>query len=160
MLAPRWAHDPLSGAGAARFGGRWNRPGRAALYLSLELATAFAEYHQEIGERPGTACAYAVDVAGIVDLRDPASLSACGVSRADLLCPWKEIAFVEGGVPPGWALSDRLAGGGAAGLLVPSVRAPEGSNLVLWLWNDAPERRVAVLDPQGDLPRDQRSWPP
>ncbi|WP_276840666.1 RES domain-containing protein [Herbaspirillum huttiense] len=31
---PRWSFDPVSGAGAARFGGRLNRPGVPALYLS------------------------------------------------------------------------------------------------------------------------------
>jgi hypothetical protein len=36
---PRWSFDPVSGAGAARFGGRLNRPGVPALYLSLETAT-------------------------------------------------------------------------------------------------------------------------
>jgi RES domain-containing protein len=39
---PRWAHAPLSGAGTASHGGRANRPGVPALYLSLELETALA----------------------------------------------------------------------------------------------------------------------
>ena len=43
---PKWSLAPVSGAGAARFGGRANRPGINALYLSLELETALAEYRQ------------------------------------------------------------------------------------------------------------------
>ena len=45
-LTPKWAADPLSGAGAAIGGGRFNRPGVAALYLSVEPATALDEYAQ------------------------------------------------------------------------------------------------------------------
>jgi RES domain-containing protein len=35
-LTPRWASRPASGAGAAAKGGRFNREGVEALYLSLE----------------------------------------------------------------------------------------------------------------------------
>src|SRR5690606_36596376 len=41
------AGTPLSGAGAARQGGRFNRPGQVALYLSTDEATALAEYKQD-----------------------------------------------------------------------------------------------------------------
>jgi len=58
---------------------------------------------------------------------------------------------------PTWDIARRLHDSGAAGVLVPSVQAA-GSNLVLWRWNDAPGRRVAALDPIGDLPKDQSSW--
>ena len=71
MLAPRWAFDPLSGAGAARAGGRWNAPGQAALYFSDSHATAIAEYQQNL-PRPGTLTAYDVDARDILDLCDPA----------------------------------------------------------------------------------------
>ena len=37
---PKWAMAPASGAGAAKHGGRVNRPGVAALYLSLDTETA------------------------------------------------------------------------------------------------------------------------
>jgi len=33
---PRWAYRPTSGAGAAKVGGRFNRPGVDALYLSRD----------------------------------------------------------------------------------------------------------------------------
>jgi RES domain-containing protein len=41
---PRWASEPLSGAGAARQGGRPNRAGVHALYLATSQETAIAEY--------------------------------------------------------------------------------------------------------------------
>jgi len=157
MLAPKWAHRPLSGAGAAIRGARHNEPGMPALYMSAEFATAVAEYEQDLGIRPGTLCAYDVDVAGVVDLSDDAACAAAGVDPGHLRCPWRRIAFVDKARPPTWDIARRLHDSGAAGVLVPSVQAA-GSNLVLWRWNDAPGRRVAALDPIGDLPKDQSSW--
>jgi RES domain-containing protein len=46
MHAPRWAVAPTSGAGAAKHGGRVNRPGVAALYLALDIDTAVKEFQQ------------------------------------------------------------------------------------------------------------------
>nr|WP_268238075.1 RES domain-containing protein [Caballeronia grimmiae] len=40
---PRWAARPMSGAGAALKGGRFNREGVEALYLSLEVLTALRD---------------------------------------------------------------------------------------------------------------------
>jgi RES domain-containing protein len=48
---------------------------------------------------------------------------------------------------------------GVAGVLVPSACLAGGVNLVLWRWNDSPDRTVIPLDPQRDLPRDQSSRP-
>ncbi|WP_429008470.1 RES domain-containing protein [Roseixanthobacter psychrophilus] len=39
-LTPKWAFVPTSGAGAAIDGGRFNRPGVEALYLSRAPQTA------------------------------------------------------------------------------------------------------------------------
>jgi hypothetical protein len=47
VIAPAYAGTPLSGKGAARRGGRFNRPGQEALYLSLHKVTALAEYKQD-----------------------------------------------------------------------------------------------------------------
>lgn len=44
---PRWAYRPTSGAGAAKLGGRFNRPGVDALYLSRSVETATAAYQQD-----------------------------------------------------------------------------------------------------------------
>ena len=102
MLAPKWAHAPLSGEGAAKRGGRFNPPGIAALYMSGDFVTAIAEYEQDLGIRPGTLCAYQVDLAGIVDLCDPATRLAARVETTDLACAWKHIALVLRQRPPTW----------------------------------------------------------
>jgi RES domain-containing protein len=158
MLAPKWASQPLSGAGAARLGGRFNEPGIAALYLSEDYITAISEYEQDLGIRPGTLCAYDVDLQGLVDLTDPKVLSACGVTLATLKSAWKELWFVKNQRPPTWELAARLIAAGFTGIRVPSVQHFNGVNLVLWHWNDKSDRQVTPLDPRGDLPTDQSSW--
>lgn len=158
MLAPKWAHAPLSGEGAAARGGRFNPPGIQALYMSQNYVTAIAEYEQDLGIRPGTLCAYDVEVAGVVNLCDAEIRTRAGVELEELRSPWKHIALVLRQRPPTWVLAERLYQRGAAGVRVPSVQDPGGVNLVLWRWNDAPSRRVEILDPLGDLPGDQQSW--
>ena len=158
VLAPRWAHAPLSGAGAARHGGRYNAPGTPALYLSEDLLTAIAEYEQELGIRPGTFCAYDVEVADMIDLLQETSRAGLDVTMDDLLAPWQEIAFVRGEQPPTWTLARRLQQDGFAGARVPSAVLSSAANLVLWRWNDGPDRRVIAHDPLGDLPINQSAW--
>jgi RES domain-containing protein len=67
---PRWAFSPTSGAGAREHGGRLNRVGVDALYLSLEEQTALAEYKQLSALMPpGLIVSYSVSVTNIVDFR-------------------------------------------------------------------------------------------
>jgi RES domain-containing protein len=128
------------------------------LYLSEDLLTAIAEYEQELGIRPGTFCAYDVDVADIVDLMDETARKGLGVTLQDLLAPWQEMAFVRREQPPTWTLAQRLQEGGCAGVRVPSAMLHGAANLVLWRWNDGPQHRVIAHDPLGDLPLDQSAW--
>lgn len=67
---PKWSFAPTSGAGAGTYGGRANRPGVNALYLSLELETALSEYQQlDALLPPGLMVSYNVSVDAIVDFR-------------------------------------------------------------------------------------------
>jgi RES domain-containing protein len=159
ILAPKWAYDPLSGEGAARFGGRFNPKGTPALYLSEEIDTAFAEYQQDLLVRPGTFCAYQLDVAGIIDLCNPSTQAAIRINEQILLSPWKEILLVQKRQPPTWDLVVQLLKFGVTGVRVPSAQKQGGVNLVLWRWNDDPSRRIGVLDPRCELPSNQASWP-
>jgi RES domain-containing protein len=156
MLAPRWAFDPLSGAGAARAGGRWNAPGQATLYLSNTHATAIAEYQQDL-PRPGTLTAYDVDAQDILDLSNQVVRQAIGLDDLFLRQPWKHVRDVKRQRPTCWDFVATVAAGGWQGLRVPSVQAP-GTNLVLWRWNETDAPVVRHIDPLGDLPRDQASW--
>ena len=158
MLAPKWAYQPLSGAGAARHGGRFNEVGTEALYISEDYITAISEYEQELGIRPGTLCAYDVDLKGIVDLTNPQVQTICSISPDTLKCPWKEIWLISKQHPPTWDLETRLIAEDYAGIRVPSVRHVDGINIVLWRWNDRPDRHIRALDLQNDLPTNQSSW--
>ncbi len=151
-MAPKFAFDPLSGIGAARNGGRFNPPGVQALYLSKDLSTALAEYSQDMPDRPGTFCAYAVNVAGILDLTDPEVKAGLGVSDAELTCPWKKIALIDRATPPSWTLSQRLIDLFYPGIRVGSVQRTEGHNIVLWRWNTGGDDTVSYRDPNRDLP--------
>jgi RES domain-containing protein len=65
---PRWAFAPTSGAGAGTHGGRANRPGIHALYLSLELETALAEYRQtDALLQAGLMVSYRIAVGPVLD---------------------------------------------------------------------------------------------
>jgi RES domain-containing protein len=158
MLSPRWAHEPLSGAGAARLGGRWNEPGQAALYFSDSHATAIAEYQQDL-PRPGTLTAYDVQAFGIVDLRDASVRQAIGIDADFLWQPWKHMRDIEARRPPGWDFAKAAHLAGWHGLRVPSVQAP-GSNLVVWRWNEENTPQIKCFDPLGDLPRARPSRQP
>ncbi len=160
---PAWSFTPLSGAGAAMRGGRFNRKGVATLYLSLDIVTAVGECTQGFTHRlqPLTLCEYDVDCADIADLHSPTGRAALDVSLEDLACSWLAVQLASR-TPPSWRVVDRLMGSGHAGALMPSFvpGAVDGSaNLVLWRWGSELPHRVAVYDPQRRLPSDQSSWP-
>jgi RES domain-containing protein len=157
ILSPRWSHAPLSGDGAARHGGRWNRPGQPTLYLSEQIETAFAEYQQELGVRPGTFVAYDVAGGSVADLGDPVVLESLQVDPASLLGPWKEMAWVKLETPPTWLMRDSLEAAAVDGVRVPSARYAGGFNLVLWRWNAASAPRVTANDPLEELGRGRRT---
>lgn len=117
-----------------------------------------SKYEQELGIRPGTLCAYDIDVKGIVDLTDPQVQAICSVSPAILKCAWKEIWLVQKQRPLTWELAARLIAENYTGVRVSSVRHFSGVNIVLWYWNDRPDRHICVLDPKSDLPTNQKSW--
>lgn len=160
---PAWSFGPLSGAGAAFTGGRFNRKGEPTLYLSLDVMTSFGECTQGFTNRlqPLTMCEYDVDCDGIVDLRNDTARTAEGISRNDIGCAWLTFQLV-GKQAPSWLVVDRLKTGGHSGILVPSFvngATDANLNLVLWHWGPDLPRKVDVYDPSGRLPQNQLSWP-
>jgi RES domain-containing protein len=159
---PRWAFQPLSGAGAALRGARFNPKGMPALYLSLEIMTAVKEANQGFARKidPCVLCSYEVACEDIADLRTEGACAAEGMDFAQLGCAWFA-SLAARTEPPTWPVVRRLVGEGKAGALVPSYvpgAAATEVNLVLWRWSEDPPHKVAVIDPSSRLPKDQLSW--
>ncbi len=125
MHTPKWAVAPTSGAGAAAHGGRANRPGTAALYLSLATETAVREYQQvSTLLPPGTLIAYRVSAAPVVDFRggyQPAQWSALW---EEFFCDWRELWFNRHVEPPSWVLADEAIAAGRQGNTLPVALVP------------------------------------
>jgi RES domain-containing protein len=159
---PNWAWSPLSGAGAALKGRRFNWPGLPTLYLSLSFNTVFREVSGGFAHRltPYVLCSYDVDCEDIADLRWDSGRAALGVELGDLACAWGD-ALIAGRQPESWAVVRRLLDSGHAGALVPSFAngaTDDDQNLVLWRWGPRLPHKVTVYDPTGKLPKNQLSW--
>ena len=156
-FVPRWAHLPLSGDGAARFGGRWNPPGLPAIYAARELSTAWAEYNQGFVQHPAMIAQLELSDADLVDLTDAAVLEELGVAEAIHRCQWRD-AMERGLVPETHELMRRLLAEGRHGVVYPSIMSPGGTCVALWRWNDTAAPRLAVIDPEHRLPKTPASW--
>lgn len=159
---PNWSWTPLSGAGAALKGRRFNWPGLETLYLSLSYHTVFREVSGGFAHRltPYVLCSYDVDCDDIADLRTDAERAALGVALTDLSCAWAD-ALAAGREPASWAVVRRLLAEGYAGILVQSFATGatvDDQNLVLWRWGPDLPHRVTAYDPTGKLPKNQISW--
>lgn len=152
---PQWSWTPLSGEGARRHGGRFNRRGIPALYTSLTPLTAIREA-EPLGRpmQPLTLCAYEVDAEPIFDALSEARRRSLSVSELDLACPAWEADMLAGAIPASQALADRLIAAGYAGMRVQSFAAgidPDDLNLVMWRWGPRRPARVVLVDDEGRL---------
>lgn len=154
---PRWAHAPLSGEGAAKFGGRWNPVGAPAIYAACELSTAWAEYNQGFVQHPALIAQLELLDASLADLTDAAVLNARGVDLAIHKCEWRA-DLDEGRVPETHVLRERLLRDGFDGVIYPSFMSPGGTCVALWRWNGGSGPMLKVVDPEGRLPKDAASW--
>ena len=124
-------------------GARWNPPGTAAIYLSLDAATAIAEADhslntQPVRPTPKSRELYEVEIVlqRVLDLREGGALERVGVDADALVrLPPDECQAVGGGAA--WLNCD--------GLLVPSARAP-GSNLVAFVDHMDPDATLIIIE--------------
>lgn len=159
---PQWSWTPLSGKGARRHGGRFNRIGVPALYTSLSPLTAIREA-QPLGRpmQPLTLCAYEVDADPVFDALDEAQRTEHNVADLELHCPTWEREMREDATPLSQALADRLMAAGYVGMRVQSFARgaePDDINLVFWRWGDKRPSRVVVIDDEGRLPKDRTGY--
>jgi RES domain-containing protein len=157
---PMWAYNPLSGDGAKKHGGRFNRPGCPALYTSLDPTTAWMEAQQgfPFKPQPMTLVAYEVGCVDIADLCDENVRQGIGCPVHELGCAWEEMA-TQRLEPPTWLLADRLQSHGVSGILVRSFASgctEKNQNLVLWNWIEP--NAVRIIDDFGRLPKTTGSW--
>lgn len=154
---PKWSFAPTSGAGAGTHGGRANRPGVNALYLSLALETALAEYQQlDALLPPGLMVSYRLTIDAVVDFR-AGFTDAWDALWQDFYCDWRNLHFNQGIEPPSWVIGDQVIAAGAKGILFNSA-ITGGTNLVLYTDTLTGADTLAVHDPGGDLPKNQSSW--
>lgn len=133
MHTPKWAVAPTSGAGAAKHGGRVNRPGVEALYLALDAETAIREYQQvSTLLPPGTLTSYQLTAESLADFRAGYVASSWESCWEDFYCDWRELWFNQRIEPPSWAIGDAVIDAGAEGysVSVPAVRWRHESGLV------------------------------
>jgi RES domain-containing protein len=111
-LNPVYAGEPLSGRGAALYGGRLNAKGVPALYTSLTIMTALKEASQVGNLQPTVLVSCDADLEDVFDCREDAALIRHGMDTAALADPtWHDEMKVSGGsadanirasARPGW----------------------------------------------------------
>lgn len=153
-LNPVHAREPLSGRGAALYGGRFNPKGMPALYTSLSVMTALREANQVGNLQPTTLVSYEASIDGVFDTRDEAALRAEGLDSAALADPTWRDQMKAAGEARTQSLARQLVAAGHNGLLVRSF-APgtmeTDLNIVLWRWSDRAPSRLLLIDDEGRL---------
>lgn len=154
---PRWAYQPLSGEGAARFGGRWNAIGAPAIYAARELSTAWAEYNQGFVQHPALIARLRLTNAALADLTSREESSRYGLDNSIHQCEWR--ADLDAGrIPETHRVAKKLRDAGFDGLIFPSFMSPGGTCVALWRWNEGHGPLLEVVDPEHWLPKTQASW--
>ena len=119
--SPRYAYAPLSGVGAAGTGGRWNQPGKEALYLSADPTTAMIETQPVLDAfKPITLISYVLGSARLFDTRDPTQQATYGITPDLLATDWYTHA-INGTISPTWSLVERLRANSFQGLSYASM---------------------------------------
>ena len=122
IIAPRWAHDALSGEGARKYGGRWNSPGRPVVYLGGSRALCALEMLVHLTTPLSRAKPYR-----IIEVAIPKSM-VTDYPASILPEGWRKH-------PPGQLTmelgDDWLKAGSQLALCIPSVLIPEETNILL-----------------------------
>ncbi|MGR3504361.1 MAG: RES family NAD+ phosphorylase [Paracoccaceae bacterium] len=154
-LNPVYARDPLSGRGAALYGGRFNPKGLATLYTALDPVTALREANQVGDLQPTTLVSYRADLGPVFDTRDAQALAAHDMTPEALADQGWRAAMLDGRKVPTQEFAKTLIKAGFAGCMVRSFAQGTGAanlNLVLWRWDSA-DCQLVVIDDEGRLAR-------
>lgn len=154
-LNPVYAREPLSGRGAAIYGGRFNSRGVPALYTALDPSTALREANQVGSLQPTVLVSYTADLGPIFDARDAQDLERHSISKEVLADPGWRVKMLEGRPVPTQDFARKLIAEGFAGLLSRSYAkgtSRTNLNLVLWRWA-GDGCSLKVIDDEGRLSR-------
>ena len=148
--AANWALDALSGEGARRNGGRFNKKGVPAFYASLSILGALRESTPfGLQLQPTTICAYRVDIRPVFDATHADNLAQNELVFAHLEDPNWRAETLAGRVSTSQSVADRLIHDGYAGMLVRSYSdwASEiDHNLVLWEFGPDLPTQITLVD--------------
>lgn len=153
-LNPIYACDPMSGRGAELYGGRFNKKGVPALYLSLSVMTALREANQVGSLQPTTLISYDAVIERVFDTSDVAALKAEGMDPSTLADPTWRDQMKAAGEAGTQVFARRLSAAGYHGLLVRSFASGAGDedlNLVLWAWSAKAPSRLILIDDENRL---------
>lgn len=153
-LNPIYAREPLSGAGAQKYGGRFNAKGIAALYTSLAPITALREANQAGSLQPTTLVSYEAEIDHIFDTRDLSAMAAEGITPNQLFAiTWRD-EMRDHGLSRTQIFANKLIKEGYQGILVRSFATGADfgdTNLVLWKWGPTAPSKISLIDDEGRL---------
>jgi len=152
-LNPVYASTPLSGDGAARFGGRFNPKGVPALYMTFNIRTAILEINQVGSLQPTTLVAYEAKIQNIFDATDVRALGALNMTVHDLSSSTWRDEMGKSGVSKTQAFAKTLIEQGYSAIKVPSfARGAQAKdiNIVLWSWRGG-SNTLSVIDDENRL---------
>lgn len=154
-LNPVYAREPLSGRGAAHFGGRFNARGTPALSTALDPATALREANQVGNLQPTVLVSYQADLGPIFDNRNAVELEKRGILAGGLADPGWRTAMLDRRRVPTQDLGRALIAEGFAGILTRSFArgaSETNLNIVLWRWT-GDGNTLDVIDDENRLGR-------
>ncbi len=151
-----FAQTPLSGEGAKRFGGRFNRKGTPALYTALSPETALRESHQVGHLQPTVLVCYQASITPVFDARTDSELKPYGLTKQSLAAnDWREQMRLKK-ISDSQRFAEQLVKKGFHGMLCESYAAgatQNDTNLVLWRWNLDLQNYLRVIDDENRLLR-------
>ncbi|GIW83159.1 MAG: hypothetical protein KatS3mg105_4966 [Gemmatales bacterium] len=159
-------NDFLSGAGAAKYGGRWNRRRIRAVYASLDIITATHEAYQHFLDygfslsaiRPRVIAGAHAKLSAVLDLTDSGICRKIGFTLAELIEEDWEAIQAAGEESWTQAIGRGCRHAGFEAIIVPSARNPGGKNIVIFPDRLAPRSTLKLLAPK-DLPPHPSDWP-
>lgn len=131
--------DPCAPAPAPE--GRFHHSGQQALYLSPSPQAALRATARQAKGAQLIAKALDLNVRRLLDLRDPATCAALGLSGSEASRPWRP-ERIAGLQASSWRASDAARAAGAEGLIWPVRNAPHLWHLVLFHWDKTSVRHA------------------